>query len=102
MDIYFPDDVELQSSETAIYITYTIGGSTVHVGNIHLHISTYRTYQVLQPSQVPYISCNPQYMASRSHLRAAVCVQNWPSVFPSPILRDPLLPACMAPMMPSM
>lgn len=29
MDIYFPDDVELQSSETAIYITYTIGGTLV-------------------------------------------------------------------------
>lgn len=37
MDIYFPDDVELQSSETAIYMYH----STVHVGNIHLPITTY-------------------------------------------------------------
>lgn len=54
MDIYFPDDVELQSSETAIYITYTIGGSTVHVGNIHLHISTYRTVPIRYCSQVKF------------------------------------------------
>lgn len=70
----------LQSSSTKYYLTY-----------MYLHVLT--TW---------HLNDWYRYLLRATSYGISSEIQNWPSVFPSPILRDPLLPACMAPMMPSM